>query len=109
MRCTRDQLLAAEAAYNASAAEHGFQTAMLIPLEPALDAALALLPEPPAAGTMTRAEALEKAQAMTDHLATAPTKANGYVVDGWKAPSLDDRTTAILRLAAFLTGTAGEV
>lgn len=115
LRCTRDQLLAAEAAYNRVAAEHAFPPAMLVPLEPAVDAALALLKHPWKVGQeeapagMDRATALAEAQKMVDHLSTAPTKANGYVVDGWKAPTLEERTTQVLRLAAFLSGTAGEV
>lgn len=98
---------AAEKAYDTHGGVHSFA------LEAAVKAALeTVAPDavdgPPAAG-MTRAEALEKAQEMTAHLADPPLKSNGYVKDGWKQPTLDERTTQILRLAAFLIGTAGEV
>lgn len=119
LRCTREQLLAAEAAYNVHAEEHGFPMAMLVPLEPALDAALALLrhpwkPEAPKGlelltdTGLSRTEALEKAQAIVDGWATSqPARASS--IGGTVGYSMDDRTTAVLRLAAFLTGTAGEV
>lgn len=98
-----------DAAYEAYDNTDGHTAALLA----AVRAALELVPEPGevvvSASTIDRAAALERAQAMTDHLADPPMKSNGYVKDGWKAPSLEERTTAVLRLAAFLTGSAGEV
>lgn len=58
----------------------------------------------PMAGTMSRAEALTMAQEMTEKLSVAPMKSNGYPADGWKTPTLAERTDAILRLAEFLSG-----
>jgi hypothetical protein len=104
IQCTTAKLRAAEAAYNHSAMEFGHPTAMLTPLRAALDAALAFLPESVGAGTLDRSDALVRAQEMVDKLSTAPTKSNGYTVDGWKAPTLSERTTQVLRLAAFMIG-----
>lgn len=70
----------------------------------ALEAALGNMDEPEQAGTLSRADAMDKARELVDGLSTAPVKANGYAVDGWKAPILGERTDAILRLAAFLSG-----
>lgn len=58
----------------------------------------------PVAGTMSRADALTMAWEMSEKLSAAPVKSNGYPVDGWKAPTLAERTDAILRLAEFLSG-----
>lgn len=71
----------------------------------ALMAALRVAPQPERAEVWAaRAVALDKAREVVDGLSTAPVKANGYAVDGWKAPILGERTDAILRLAAFLSG-----
>lgn len=71
----------------------------------ALGAALAAAPEQEQAEVWAgRAVALDKAREVVDGLSTAPVKANGYAVDGWRAPTLDERVDAILRLAAFLSG-----
>lgn len=101
MRTTKDQLLKAEAAYNASADEHSFPRVMLIPLEAALDAALAEVPV--TAGGLTRPQAVEKATAMVDAMSQPITNARGYA-DGWKAPSLADRVQAIRDLTETLMG-----
>lgn len=53
---------------------------------------------------MTRLEALKAAEELVDKLTTAPTNSRGYTVDGWRAPTLSDRVTAILTTAAFLLG-----
>lgn len=167
MRTTKEQLLAAEEAYNRSAETHGFPGIMLIPLEEALDAALALVPaaDPvpvplPRQLTKTMADAAEQAydrdaeslgiracsrstleRALNAALSKAPREPElepvvdaglsrqealelaQKTVDGWAASqpdrhrgiagstahSMEERTTAVLRLAAFLTGSAGEV
>lgn len=113
MQTTKEQLLAAEEAYNRSARMHGFAGAMLIPLEEALDAALALEPSTAPVTlettTMDRATALVRAKKMVDAASQPVTNARGYADGGWKPPTLEERTTAILRLAAFLTGSAGEI
>lgn len=49
-----------------------------------------------------RARALIDAQEMTEALSKGPTNGRGCAVDGWRAPSLAERTEAILKLAAFL-------
>lgn len=51
---------------------------------------------------MDRAEAMRMAVEIIDKQATVPMKSNGYAVDGWKAPSLQEKTDAILKLAEFL-------
>lgn len=51
---------------------------------------------------MTRAEALALALETVEKLAAPPLNARGYVADGAKAPTLADRTTAVLALAEFL-------
>lgn len=56
---------------------------------------------------MSRSDALIMAKTMADELCAAPMKSNGYAVDGWKAPTLTERTDAILRLAYYLCGTKG--
>jgi hypothetical protein len=103
MKLTRDQLLSAEAAYNVTAQGHGFAQAMLIPLEAALDAALADVPEPAPAAGMTRGQAVEKATAMVDAMSQPVTNARGYA-DGWKAPTLAERVQAIRDLTETLMG-----
>lgn len=71
----------------------------------AIGAALAVAPEQEQAVAWAgRAVAMDKARELVDAMSTAPVKANGYAVDGWRAPTLDERTDAILRLAAFLSG-----
>lgn len=102
-KLTRDQLLSAEAAYNASAQENNFPQVMLIPLEAALDAALALVPDQAPAAGMTRPQAVEKATAMVDAMSQPVVNARGYA-DGWKAPSLAERVQAIRDLTETLMG-----
>lgn len=46
--------------------------------------------------------ALEKATAIVDAMSKTPTNDRGYKVDGWRPPSLGERTEAILKLATFL-------
>lgn len=56
---------------------------------------------------MTRLEALKAAEELVDRLGSAPVNSRGYTVDGWRAPSLDDRVDAILKTAAFLLAEEG--
>jgi hypothetical protein len=58
---------------------------------------------------MTRSEALEKATAIVDGWAGGQTERPRGPLGVVGGGGLDDRTTAVLRLAAFLTGSAGEV
>lgn len=51
---------------------------------------------------MNRAEALDKAKVIVDSWSEAPMKANGYPVDGWKPPTLQERTAAVTQIAEFL-------
>jgi hypothetical protein len=51
---------------------------------------------------MNRAEAMALAVKIVDEQCTVPLKSNGYAIDGWKAPSLQEKTEAILKLAEFL-------
>jgi hypothetical protein len=51
---------------------------------------------------MNRKEAMEMAVEIVDKQCVVPTKSNGYTVDGWKAPSLEERTDAYIKLAEFL-------
>jgi hypothetical protein len=52
---------------------------------------------------MNRDEALGKADALVSAwIADPPKNGRGYVADGWKAPSLVERTEAVERLAMFL-------
>lgn len=55
-------------------------------------------------GRPDRAAALTAAVEITEKLAAVPLKANGYAVDGWKAPTLAERTRAIQDLTATLLG-----
>lgn len=57
-----------------------------------------------APATMSRSEALDKAQELVGKLATIPLNSRGYPADGHKAASLDERTAAILSMARFLMG-----
>lgn len=59
---------------------------------------------------MNREEALAKADAIvTGWIADPPKNGRGYVADGWKAPSLAERTEAVERLAGFLRAPEPEV
>lgn len=111
LKTTREQLLAAEAAYNSTAVENRFDSCMLIPLENALDAALALVPDPEPvldAGTLDRSAAIVRAQEIVDGWAASTPERRG--IGGTMAgTTMEERTTAVLRLAAFMTGAAGEV
>lgn len=51
---------------------------------------------------MTRAEALTLARQTVDGMTVAPLNSRGYPVDGWRAPTLSERTEAILAFANFL-------
>lgn len=52
---------------------------------------------------VNRADALDKANALvSEWITTPPMKANGYPIDGWKAPTLKERTEAVKQLADFL-------
>lgn len=52
---------------------------------------------------MNRAEAMRMAIEHVDKMATnVPMKANGYAVDGWKAPTFGERMKAVLEMAEFL-------
>jgi hypothetical protein len=51
---------------------------------------------------VNREDALGKADAIIAAWLTAPTNSRGYPVDGWKAPTLSDRTNAVEQLARFL-------
>lgn len=53
-----------------------------------------------------RADAMKAAEEMVARLSTPPTNVRGYTVDGWKAPTLAERTAEILRVASFLLGGA---
>lgn len=50
-----------------------------------------------------RLEAMEKARQIVDAwIDNPPKKANGYTVDGYRTPTLEERTDAIIKLAEFL-------
>jgi len=51
---------------------------------------------------MNRKEAMEMAVEIVEAQSKVPIKSNGYAVDGWKAPTLAEKTDAILKLAEFL-------
>lgn len=52
---------------------------------------------------MKRLEALARATEVVESIGNNPEKNNrGYKVDGWKTPTLAERTEAILKLAEFL-------
>lgn len=51
---------------------------------------------------MTRAEALALAMESVEKLGTPPTNNRGYTADGWRPPTLAERTTAVLAFAEFL-------
>lgn len=56
---------------------------------------------------MTRQEALEKADAMVAAWTEQVKNPRGYVHDKWSPVDLEARTTAVLRLAAFLLTPTG--
>lgn len=49
-----------------------------------------------------RFEALIAAEELVARLAAPPLKPNGYTVDGYRAPTLAERTAEIIRVAAFI-------
>ena len=51
---------------------------------------------------MNRKEAMEMAVAIVETWSAQPTKSNGYPVDGWKHPGLEEKTRAVVELASFL-------
>lgn len=51
---------------------------------------------------MTREEAINKATQIVDGLSQPVLNDRGYRADGWKPPTLHERTQAILALADFL-------
>lgn len=53
---------------------------------------------------MTREEALRLADEMVTDWSGEVKNARGYVADGYKSPALQDRCTAVLRVAEFLLG-----
>ncbi len=58
---------------------------------------------------MTRDEALDKANAIVAAwLADPPKNGRGYIEDGYKAGSIEQRTDAVIKLAEFLWDVAPE-
>ena len=51
---------------------------------------------------MNREQAMDKAVKIIDEQCKVPMKSNGYALDGWKAPSLEEKVDAIIKLADFL-------
>jgi hypothetical protein len=51
---------------------------------------------------MNREEAIDKAVTIVDAWSIQPTKTNGYPIDGWRAPSLEEKTDAVTKLAEFM-------
>lgn len=49
-----------------------------------------------------RQRAMEFAEALVDRLAAPKMKPNGYPVDGYRTPTLEERTAQILRVAEFI-------
>lgn len=54
---------------------------------------------------MTREEAIDKATQIVEEMGNTPgLNTRGYKVDGWRTPTIEERTDAILKLAGFLFG-----
>lgn len=54
---------------------------------------------------MTREEAIDKATEIVEAMGNTPSQNNrGYKIDGWRPPTIEERTDAILKLAGFLIG-----
>lgn len=51
---------------------------------------------------MNRKEAMEIAVDIVDKWSATPMKSNGYAVDGYKAPTLAEKTNAVKEIADFL-------
>ena len=107
---------AAEGAYDTHARHGGFPGCSRSVLEVALKAALQeVTPEdvegapitPTTPGTLSRLEALDRATQLVNEMSQPITNARGYA-DGWKPPTLTERTQAIRELTATLLGEVAE-
>lgn len=102
MQLTPEIIDAAATAYDGSGQPHS--RALEVALEVAATHLIRQVPTPAQPAGLTRAEAVQEAVKLVDAMSTAPTKSNGYTVDGWKAPTLADRVQAIQDLTATLLG-----